>query len=45
MTGSHEVRGSIPLSSTNEFNDLEKFLFFGEFLQVCFPACCIVISR
>ncbi len=23
MTGSHEVRGSIPLGSTNHFNDLE----------------------
>jgi hypothetical protein len=22
MTGSHEVRGSIPLGSTNTFNDL-----------------------
>ena len=27
MTGSHEVRGSIPLSSTNKFNDLEGFCF------------------
>ena len=24
MTGSHEVRGSIPLGSTNHFNDLKQ---------------------
>ena len=24
MTGSHEVRGSIPLGSTNHFNDLRR---------------------
>ena len=24
MTGSHEVRGSIPLGSTNHFNDLKR---------------------
>jgi hypothetical protein len=24
MTGSHEVRGSIPLGSTNHYNDLKR---------------------
>jgi hypothetical protein len=31
MTGSHEVRGSIPLGSTNHFNDLKRV---GEFEAV-----------
>jgi len=27
LTGSHEVRGSIPFNSTNQINNLETFLF------------------
>ena len=30
MTGSHEVRGSIPLGSTNKFNNLEAFLLLNK---------------
>ena len=29
MTGSHEVRGSIPLGSTNHFNELKRMVETG----------------
>ena len=33
MTGSHEVRGSIPLGSTNNINNLQVVFSEGEHLQ------------
>ena len=36
MTGSHEVRGSIPLGSTNHFNDfMNKQIGGMESLMLC----------
>ena len=39
MTGSHEVRGSIPLGSTNIF----KYLSLGDELQAILPVILMVL--
>ncbi len=35
MTGSHEVRGSIPLDSTNKFNELRQLFTVAFFYFWC----------